>query len=119
MRPYETVIIFDAQAEDTAVNAVLDRALDVLRTHGGTPGRVDRWGKRPFAYEMRHRREGYYVLVEFGAEPAAAAELDRFLSLADEVLRHKIVRVPDAAAGQRRRPGRPEPAAAAAAPAAG
>ena len=112
MRPYETVVIFDAQAEDTAINAVLDRALEVLRTHGGAPGRVDRWGKRPFAYEMRHRREGYYVLVEFGAEPSAAAELDRFLSLADEVLRHKIIRLPDRAVSQRRAPSRPEPAAA-------
>ncbi len=109
MRPYETVIIFDAQAEDTAVNAVLDRGLEALRTRGGTPGRVDRWGKRAFAYEMRHRREGYYVLVEFSAEPAAAAELDRFLTLADEVLRHKIVRIPDAAVGHRRS-GRPAPA---------
>jgi small subunit ribosomal protein S6 len=99
MRPYETMIIFDPEAADTAVNATLDRGLEILRSAGATPGRVDRWGRRPFAYELRHRREGYYVVVEFSGEPAAAAELDRHLHLADEVLRHKVVRLPDEAVG--------------------
>lgn len=107
MRPYETMIIFDAEVEDTAVNAVLDRGLQVVRDNGGTPGRVDRWGKRPFAYEMRHKREGYYVVVEMSCEPAAAALLDRFLTLADEVLRHKVVRLPDIAVQSRRGGSRP------------
>lgn len=102
MRPYETMIIFDVEVEDTAINATLDRGLQILRDNGGTPGRVDRWGKRTFAYEMRHKREGYYVVVEFSAEPAAAAALDRFLTLADEVLRHKVVHLPEVAVNSRR-----------------
>ena len=65
-------------------------------------GTVDRWGKRTLAYELTHKREGYYVVAEFTAEPKAAADLDRFLVLADEVLRHKIMRVPDEAIGQTR-----------------
>ena len=116
MRPYETMIIFDPEAQDTAVNAVLDRGLDILRSNDAVPGRVDRWGRRAFAYEMRHKREGYYVVVEFSASPAAAGELDRFLSLAEEVLRNKIVHLPDAAVGARRSgSSRPAPAPAAAA----
>jgi len=95
VRPYETMIIFDAELEEQAISGILERAIDVVRTNGGTPGRVDRWGKRAFAYEMRHKREGYYVVAEFTAEPKAAAELDRLLVLADEVVRHKIVRLPD------------------------
>jgi small subunit ribosomal protein S6 len=89
------MIIFDAELEEQAISGVLERAVDVVRTNGGTPGSVDRWGRRAFAYEMRHKREGYYVVAEFTAEPKAAAELDRFLVLADEVMRHKIVRLPD------------------------
>ena len=100
MRPYETVIIFDTEAEESAITAVLEKGLDIVRNNGGTVGTVDRWGKRTLAYELRHKREGYYVVAEFSAEPKAAAELDRFLVLADEVLRHKIMRVPDEAIGQ-------------------
>jgi ribosomal protein S6 len=44
---------------------------------------------------MRHRREGYYVVTEFTAEPAVAAEIGRLLDLSDEVLRHKTMRLPD------------------------
>ena len=95
MRPYEVVIIYDPGLEDDAVRASVDRSTDLIRARGGNPGRVDRWGKRRLAYEIRHQREGYYVLLEANAEPAAMAELDRSLSLADDVLRHKVIRVPD------------------------
>ena len=141
MRPYEVMVIFDAATEPPAIQAVVDRLLETIRATDGAPGHVDRWGRRPFAYEVKHRREGYYVLVELSGAPKTVAEVDRLLSLADEVLRFKIVRLPEkvanrAAAGgssQTRpsgrvagsRPGRsgaptrPEAAAAATAAAAG
>lgn len=102
MRPYEVVIIFDAGLEEEVIGTVLDRAVETVRSQGGTVVRTDRWGRRRFAYELAHRQEGYYTLLEISAEPAAVAELDRVLSLADEVLRHKTVRIPDAAAGRTR-----------------
>jgi 3-methyl-2-oxobutanoate hydroxymethyltransferase len=98
MRPYEVMAIFEATTEPTVIQGVLDQALDVIRTTGGTPGAIDRWGKRTFAYEVNHKREGYYVVVEFTAEPETVAALDRMLGLADEVVRHKVVRLPDQAA---------------------
>ena len=67
----------------------------------GNPGAVERWGKRTFAYEVNHKREGYYVLVELAGEVQTVAELDRLLALADEVVRHKVIRLPDKAAGGR------------------
>lgn len=113
MRPYETVIIFATDLEDSVIESLIERALDLIRANGGSPGTVDRWGKRTLAYEVKHRREGYYVLVEFGAEPKTVAELDRFLLLLDEVLRHKIVLLSEKAAG--RAPSRPSARAASAA----
>ena len=100
MRPYEAMIIFDPEVEEGAIQGALDRALEVVRSNGGTTGTVDRWGRRTLAYEMNHKREGYYVVAEFTAEPKASAELDRFLVLADEVMRHKIIRVPEKVAGR-------------------
>lgn len=95
MRPYELMVIFEAGLEDEAVQAVLDRITAAVQGAGGTAGRVDKWGRRRFAYEVRHRHEGYYVVVELRAEPAVVAELDRMLFLADEVIRHKAIRLPD------------------------
>ncbi len=100
MRPYETMVIFDTAAEESAVTATLERGLDALRAKGGLPGRVDRWGRRTFAYELNHKREGYYVVVELTAEPEAVADMERVFVLADEVLRHKVIRLPDKVAGR-------------------
>lgn len=102
MRPYETMVIFDPDAEESAVTAVLDRVVELIRAAKGNPGTLNRWGKRTLAYEIRHKREGYYVVLEYTAEPNASAELHRLLTLADEVLRHKIIRLPDKVAGRAR-----------------
>jgi small subunit ribosomal protein S6 len=101
MRPYEVMAIFEASTEPSLIQGVLDHALDVIRTNGGTPGAIDRWGKRAFAYEVNHKREGYYVVIEFTGEPRTVAELDRTFGLADEVVRHKIVRLPESALATR------------------
>ena len=95
MRPYEVMVILDAGLEEDAIRSVIDRTTELIRSRGGNPGTVDRWGRRRFAYELKHRWEGYYVLIRADAEPSVMVELDRFLHLADEVLRHKVVRLPE------------------------
>jgi len=92
MRPYETMIVFDTSVDAQAIQISLDRALETIRSHEGTPGNIDRWGKRPLAYEINKRKEGYYVVVEFSGESSTVDELDRILTLSDEVLRYKILR---------------------------
>lgn len=95
MRPYEIVVIFDASLDESVIRATTDRVLDHVRSHGGSSGQVMRWGRRSLAYEINHHREGYYVILEVAAEPGLVAEVDRMLVLADEVLRHKVIRQPD------------------------
>lgn len=92
MRPYESMIVFDTTVDAQSIQVALDRALETIRSHGGNPGAIDRWGKRPLAYEINKRKEGYYVLVEFSGESNTVTELDRILTLSDEVLRFKILR---------------------------
>jgi small subunit ribosomal protein S6 len=100
MRPYEVMVILDAGLDEEVIRAAVDRATSLITARGGTTGKVDRWGKRRFAYELHHKTEGYYVVIEATAEPAVMAELDRMLHLADEVIRHKIIRLPDKTAGR-------------------
>ena len=82
MRPYEVVVIFDVGLEESVItrdHRPGRRARAFARW--ATPGHVDRWGRRTFAYELKHRTEGYYVFIEFVAEPALVAEVDRMLTL--------------------------------------
>ena len=95
MRPYEVMVIFDADLEEETIRSAVDRSTQLIQSKGAELGPVDYWGKRRFAYELKHRWEGYYVVFQAKAEPAAMDELHRSLSLADEVLRHKILRIPE------------------------
>src|ERR1700681_4345961 len=104
MRPYEVMVIIDASLDEEVIRATVDRATELIKARGGTPGKVERWGKRRFAYELNHRNEGYYVLIDVTAEPAVMADLDGRLPLADEVIRHKVIRLPEKAAGRDKRP---------------
>ena len=113
MRPYEVMVIFDASLEDDVIRSVVDRAVALVSSRGGNIRHVEHWGKRRLAYELNHRWEGYYVLIRAYAEPAVVTEVDRMLSLADEVIRHKVIRVPEAVAA-RAWPDTPAPAAPAA-----
>jgi small subunit ribosomal protein S6 len=54
---------------------------------------LDKWGVREFAYEIQKAQRGFYVVLEFLA-PNALTEVDRVLRLADEVIRHKFIRLP-------------------------
>jgi small subunit ribosomal protein S6 len=93
------MIIFDADLEEETIRAAVDRFLQLVQSKGAEPGYVDYWGKRRFAYEVNHRTEGYYVVLQARAEPPAMQELHRVLSLADEVLRHKVLRIPEGSYG--------------------
>ena len=99
MRPYEVMVILDADLDEETIRAHVGRWLQLLEGRGAERGYVDYWGKRRFAYELNHRTEGYYVVFQARAEPAAMDELHRVLSLADEVVRHKVLRVPEAVYG--------------------
>lgn len=107
MRPYEVMVILDAELDDDAVRAAVERYTQLLRSKGAEQGYVDFWGKRRFAYRLKHRWEGYYVVFQARAEPATMDELGRVLSLADEVLRHKVLRIPESVYGPPKSAGTP------------
>lgn len=105
MRAYEVMVILDADLEEETVRSSTERWLQLIESKGAERGYVDHWGKRRFAYELKHRWEGYYVVFQAKSEPAAMDELSRVLSLADEVLRHKVLRIPESVYGPTRYSG--------------
>ena len=88
------MLILPAEADEAAVGTAVERITKVITPDGGAVTKLDRWGRRRFAYEIAHQNEGYYVVVRFTAEPTVQTELERALKLADEVIRHKILLPP-------------------------
>lgn len=110
MRAYELMVICDGDLEESAVAGVINQATATIESSGGTVVKTDKWGRRRFAYEINHKNEGFYVVFEIEAEPGALDDVDRNLRLADDVVRHKIIRLPDSEAHRRGLLGAPAPA---------
>ena len=92
MRAYELMIITSGSLDETAVTATIERFTTLVTSQGGTVDRVDHWGKRQFAYEIQHMNEGYYTVIDLTVSSEGLLEVERQLRLADEVVRHKVVR---------------------------
>lgn len=95
MKAYELLYFVDPAATEEA-RAGVSKRIDVAVTeNGGNIDNVEDWGKRKLAFEIDKLTEGDYILVDFHADPAQIAELDRVLRINDTVKRHMIVRRTD------------------------
>lgn len=101
IRAYELMVIFDGDTEDDAVNRLLDQARQQVESGGGRVAKTDRWGRRRFAYQINHKWEGIYVVLEIVTEASNLHDVERSLRLADEVVRHKLIRLPEDEAARR------------------
>ena len=112
MRAYELMVIADGDLEENNVEATVRRVQEQIKAKGGDVRKTERWGKRRFAYEIDKKAEGYYFVIEFvGGE--SLAELEHQFRLADDLVRHKLLRLPDAEAARRGLLGEQAPAPAA------
>jgi small subunit ribosomal protein S6 len=101
MRAYELMVILDSGLDDLAIDDQVKAWTAQIGTRGAAVAATDRWGRRRFAYEIDHRTEGYYIVWEITSDGADLEGLERALRLADEVVRHKLVRLPDREAARR------------------
>ena len=92
MRRYELMVILDPDLEEKTITPSLEQFLGVIRQDGGTVEKVDVWGRRRLAYDIKKKSEGIYAVVNMTAEPATAKELDRQLNLNESVMRTKLLR---------------------------
>ncbi|WP_040793050.1 30S ribosomal protein S6 [Nocardia paucivorans] len=92
MRHYEVMVILDPNLDERTVGPSLDNMLSVIREDGGKIDKVDIWGRKRLAYEIRKHAEGIYAVIDLTAEPATVNELDRQLGLNESVLRTKVLR---------------------------
>jgi small subunit ribosomal protein S6 len=87
-------VTIDSRPTDEEVAALLTTLEANLKSLGAEVTKVENWGKRRLAYEIRKQREGTYAVLEASAEPAMIKEFERQLRLNENVLRFMSTRVP-------------------------
>ena len=102
MRAYELMVIFDGDLDEPAAQAWVKTITDAIAKAGGSVhGKPDWWGKRQYAFPINKKEYGYYVVMNLHATGGALDELERSFRIADDVVRHKLLRLPDAEAARR------------------
>ena len=95
LRDYEILYIVRPELDDEQLQAAIATVDKLIESLGGATQKTDVWGRRRLAYEVRHLREGQYVLTDFQIDPARVPELEGTLKISDTVFRHLVVRKPE------------------------
>ena len=89
---YEILLMLDAELPDGRQDEIIKRARELVEKSNGKWVGHNAWGRRRLAYEINHKGEGSYHLLNFDADPETLAELSRILRITDGVMRHLAVR---------------------------
>lgn len=89
---YELLYIISNEFSEDEVKPIALKVGNFIKEGGGEIIRAEEWGKKRLAYQIKKFNYGYYNLVEFNLPGANLAKLERSIRLANDILRHQIVR---------------------------
>ncbi|HYX27688.1 MAG TPA: 30S ribosomal protein S6 [Pyrinomonadaceae bacterium] len=92
-RIYEMIFIVDPDAGDEDVVKLSEGVQKIITGQGGSITKTEMMGKRALAYEINHKKNGTYVLLEIEGSGAEIAEVERRMRVNDQILRYMTVRV--------------------------
>jgi small subunit ribosomal protein S6 len=92
-RQYEVVFIVDPTADDDEVTRLTEGFKQIVTDQGGTVTKTESMGRRKLAYEILHKTEGSFVLLEIEGSGKEIAELERRMRVNDRIIRYITVRV--------------------------
>ena len=92
MNKYELAVVLSTKLDDEAKQAEFAKVTDLITRFGGVIEKVDDWGKRRLAYEIKKETEGFYSFITFDAEPTAPVEIESRVRIMENVLRYLIIR---------------------------
>jgi small subunit ribosomal protein S6 len=89
---YDLMLLLDPQAEDDRRQKILDDTRALVARQGEVVNEQD-WGQRPLAYEIRHKQQAEYHLLQFHGPRELLSELEHTLRITDGVTRFRIIKL--------------------------
>ncbi len=93
MRKYETIFILDPDLEEEQTLSVIEKVKGIIAQANGEILKIEDWGKRKLAYEVKKKPKGHYLLIHFLGSPALLSELERNFRVMDAVIKFQSVRL--------------------------
>lgn len=92
-RTYEVIFIVDPDAAEDDVMKLSEGVQKIITGQGGSITKTEMMGKRQLAYEINHKKDGTYVLLEVEGSGKEIAEVERRMRVNDQILRYMTIRV--------------------------
>ncbi|MDR1939313.1 MAG: 30S ribosomal protein S6 [Clostridiales bacterium] len=92
MNKYEVLYIIQNELTDEQKTALIEKFKAIVETSGGAVESIEKWGAKKYAYPIDYKTEGYYVLMNFTAEPSIPQELERQMQITDGFVRKMILK---------------------------
>jgi small subunit ribosomal protein S6 len=93
MRKYETIFILDPDLQEEQAQSAIEKVKGIITQTNGEILKVEDWGKRKLAYEVKKKAKGHYILIHFSGTPALLSELERNFRVMDAVIKFQSVRL--------------------------
>ena len=90
---YEVIAILNPNVTNEFVEQKISDWTEIIKEYDAKLQRIDRWGKKNLAYEVKKFKQGYFLLLHIEGEHAVIAELERRFRIADEVIRYQTVKL--------------------------
>jgi small subunit ribosomal protein S6 len=95
LRDYEILFIVRPDLDDDQLGEAVQTVDTLIGNLGGRTKKTDVWGRRKLAFEVKHLREGQYVLADFELDPERVPEMESTLKISETVFRYLVVRKPE------------------------
>ncbi len=95
MRRYETIFIADPDIPEEERKALLERLTGIMDSQGAYMVAAEEWGTKKLAYEVKRKKRGYYILLDYCAKGQTVHEMERVMRIDDRVLRYLTVQLSD------------------------
>jgi small subunit ribosomal protein S6 len=88
---YETTFIVNAGLDDPQIDAIIDKVQEVIIKNNGEILELAKWGRKRFAYPIKKKNNGFYVVFEFKSSGDLVARLERHFLLDENIIRFLII----------------------------
>ncbi len=93
MNIYENIIILNASLSDEDIEAASGKIKDLITSSGGEILKVDAWGRKKLAFEIKKQKKGFYLLLLFKAPSPTIKKLEDYYKVLDSVIKFMVLKL--------------------------
>ena len=93
MALYEHVFLTRQDATNAQVDALTEQFKGLIAAGGGKVTKTEYWGVKSLSFRVKKNRKAHYTLMNIDAPAPAVAEMERQMSISEDVIRFMTVRV--------------------------